>query len=448
MSKKDEYASVYGLGYVGVTLCAVWLRAGHKVLGVDVLRERVDALNKGVVLHVEPQVREEIAKAVSEDRFEATLDGVSASKQSRVKIVAVPVGLDVEGSPMLRNLEEAVTTLAQGLQVGDVVILESSVPPGTTLDLVKPTLERVSGLEAENDFCLAYSPERIYIGRAIEDLEERYPKIVGGTGPRSNEIVGTLYGKIAKKGVKIMNSPTAAEFEKLAEGVYRDVNIALANELAILAAELGIDYGEVAEAANSQPFCNLHKPGIGVGGACIPFYSLFIANLGRNLGINVDLVRTARRINSLMPNHTAQLSLQLARRLNLEDVRIAVLGLAFRGGIDDTRLSPTYDLIDILVKSGIDEIVVNDPYVHEDPLLEKMGLKLTNELDGCLDGANIAIVATDHPEYKKLGIRDIQSRMAKGRIGIVDGRNVIKDWQNPPMGVAYVGIGRPSKINI
>jgi len=440
--------SVYGLGYVGLTLCAAWLRAGHKVLGVDVLEEKVKALNNGLASHMEPGVREGIAKAASRGLFEATFDGVYASEQSAVKVISVPVGLDDDGRPFLNSLEKAVETLAQGLKIGNIVILESSVPPGTTLNLVKPLLEKISGLEAEKDFYLAYSPERVYVGRALEDLEERYPKIVGGVGPQSSEIVGKLYGKIAKRGVRIVGSPTVAEFEKLAEGIYRDVNIALANELAILASNIGIEYDEMVQVANSQPFCQLHKPGVGVGGACVPVYPLFLINTAKNLGINMDLTSIARRINSLMPNYTAQLTLQIASKLSLKNTKIAMLGLAFRGGIDDTRLSPTYDIINALVKSGIEEITVNDPYVSRDTFLEELGFKLTKELDETLKGADIAIIATDHPEYEGLSLQDLKNKMHKERIGVVDGRHIIKDWRNPPKGVAYIGIGRPLQINL
>ena len=448
MVKEYRHVSVYGLGYVGLTLCAAWLRAGFKVIGVDIIKDKVEKLNNGSIFHVELPVKEEIAKATSKGDFKATLDGVYASKQSEIKIVSVPVGLNDKGRPVLKSLNKAIKTLAQGLKNDDVIILESSVPPGTTTNIVKPLLERVSGLKAEKDFYLAYSPERIYIGRALKDLEERYPKVIGGVGSKSNEIIGKLYSKIAQKGVKIVSSPTVAEFEKLAEGVYRDVNIALANELAILASKIGIDYDEMAEASNSQPFCHLHKPGIGVGGACIPVYPIFLMSIAKNQGVNMDLTSVARRINSYMPIYTAQLALQISSKLGLKNAKVAILGLAFRGGIDDTRFSPTYDLINALIKEGIEEITVNDPYVHNDPLLEDLGFRLTNKIDEALKDADIIIVATDHPEYKEITLQKLKDMTCKERIGVIDGRHIIEDWREPPNGVIYVGIGRPFRANI
>lgn len=204
----------------------------------------------------------------------------------------------------------------------------------------------------------------------------------------------------------------------------------------------------MAEAANSQPFCHLHRPGIGVGGACIPVYPLFLMDVAEDLGVNMDLTRAARRINSLMPRYTAELTMQMASRLELEKPRVAVLGLAFRGGVDDTRLSPTYDLINALVKAEIESIVVTDPYVLKDPLLEELGFRLTMDLDEALSDADIAIIATDHPEYRGITLQYLRDKMHKERIGVIDGRHVVKDWRHPPRGVAYLGIGRPFKANI
>ncbi len=448
MKHRQDSVSVYGLGYVGLSLCAVWLRKGYPVIGVDVLEAKVRALKKSQNLHAEPVIRNEIAKATSEGLFKATTNGAQASKQTRIKIISIPIYLDVDNEPVPDNLEQAIEKIGEGLQKDDVVILESSVPPCTTLNLVKPKLEQVSGLEVEKDFYLAYSPERIYVGRAVEDIEERYPKIIGGAGPKCSQVIGELYAKIAKKGVRIVSSPTVAEFEKLAEGTYRDVNIALANELAILASKMGIDYDEMADLANSQPFCHLHKPGIGVGGACIPVYPLFLMSAANSIGVGMDLTSVARKTNSQMPSYTAQLAIQVASELNLRNPKIAILGLAFRGGINDTRLSPTYDLINSLLKSGIEKIKVNDPYVSTDAFLKNLELKLTKELNEALRGADIAIIATDHPDYEGLNLLDLKKKMHKKLIGVVDGRHVIREWSKPPQGIIYAGVGRPLKSNL
>ena len=443
-----DTVAVYGLGYVGLALCSVWLRAGYRVTGVDIQEEKVKSLKNGQLTHAEPEVRKEVTLATLSGRFEATTNGAYASKKSYVKVVSVPVDLAEDNNPEFGSLTQAVKGLGQGLLRGDVVILESSVPIGTTMNIVGPQLEQASGFEVEEDFYLAYSPERVYVGRAVNDIEERYPKIVAGAGPRSAKVVGELYAKIAKKGVMIVSTPTVAEFGKLAEGVYRDVNIALANELAILSSNIGVDFDEMAAVSNSQPYCHLHRPGTGVGGACIPVYPRFLASTASDLLVDLDLTNTARRINSFMPEYVARLAVQLSYRLDLENPKIAILGLAFRGGIDDTRLSPTYDLVNALIKSGLDNLVINDPYVLNDGFLEDLGFPLTPDLGKSLSGADLAIVATDHPEYRHLDLLGLKRMMHREKIGVVDGRHLVGDWKDPPQGTIYAAIGRPTRSNL
>ncbi|MEZ0345205.1 MAG: nucleotide sugar dehydrogenase [Infirmifilum sp.] len=438
-----DAVAVYGMGYVGKALAAVLLRAGFRVVGVDVLKDRVRELNEGVVRHVEGEVREAIRKGLEEGAFEATSDGVEASRECAVKIIAVPVHLGAQGLPDFSSFLSAVEAAGRGAEPGDLVIVESSVPPGTTLGLVKPTLERSSGLEVEEEVLLAYSPERVYVGRAVKDIEERYPKVVAGVGPRSAEAARAFYARFARRGVIVMSSPTAAEFEKLAEGVYRDVNIALANELAKLAAAMGIDYVEVREAANSQPYCHLHMPGLGVGGYCIPVYPRFMLHAAAQLNLKLPLIELARSVNLSMPGHVADLVDLVAGEMGLSRPKIAVLGLAFRGGIDDTRLSPTYDLVDHLLKRGYDQVNVHDPYVERDERLDSLGVPLTSSLERALEGANIAVIATDHPQYFELTPERLLEMAGSQKLGIVDGRLVIREWRKLPKGVYYVGVGRP-----
>ncbi|RLE88933.1 MAG: nucleotide sugar dehydrogenase, partial [Thermoprotei archaeon] len=222
--------AVYGMGGVGLAIATVWLRVGAKVLGVDVDSDKVNRLNRGIIDHEEKVVIETLKNALEKKFFRATTDGILASKESDLKIVIVPLLLK-NGEPDFNPLIDATTKIGKGLKRGDVVVVETSVPPGTTEELVKEILERESGLRVEEDFGLAYSPERVMVGRAVKDIEERYPKIVAGIGPRSTNIVKTLYSLIASRGIIVMSSPRAAELEKLVEGAYRDVNIALANEV-------------------------------------------------------------------------------------------------------------------------------------------------------------------------------------------------------------------------
>ncbi len=389
--------SVHGLGYVGLAVAAVWLRAGARVIGVDVDRSKVDALSRGDIKYPEKAVEE----ALRSPKFEVTWNGVDAVRRSNVHVVAVPVGL-YSHKPDFSALMSATRDIALGLKRGDAVIVESSVPPGTTRRVVLPILEE-SGLEPDKDFYLAYSPERIMVGRAVRDIEENYPKIVGGIGKASLEYVSSLYGCIARKGVLRLSTVEAAEFEKLAEGVYRDVNIALVNELVRLANALGISFNEVLEAANSQPYSHLHRPGPGVGGNCIPVYPQFLLHVASELGLDLRLTSLARRINESQPRFIARsiIAALIRHGINPATSRIALLGLAFRGGVDDTRLSPTYGIVEGLLEYGLrgSNIVVHDPYVSGDSYLESRGIRLTGALEEALD-SHVIVVVTDHPEYR------------------------------------------------
>lgn len=439
--------SIYGLGYVGLTLAAVWLRAGAKVIGVDIDLEKLEKINRLKYNFSEKEIEDAVKTGFSEGRFSITNNGIEASKESDVKIITVPVYLE-NGKPVLKAIESVACTIARGLCRGDLVIVESSVPPGTTF-YVKQLLEKYSGLSAEKDFGLGYSPERIYVGRGVKDIEERYPKIVSGVGERSVKVIKALYEAVCRKGVIVASSPVVAEVEKLFEGIYRDVNIALANELARLCRKLEIDYREVRALSNSQPYCHLHLPGAGVGGACIPVYPLFILSTAKKYGEELILVKLARKINSEQPYKIAELCIGACKEIGLSKPKICVLGLAFRGDIDDTRLSPTYSLIEFLLsKLEGCTIVVHDPFVIKDKFIESRGLELTSELNYALSGADIIVLATDHSLYKKLTLKDIKNISGKEKVAVIDAHNVFLDWRNPPKGVIYVGSGRPWVKNL
>jgi nucleotide sugar dehydrogenase len=435
LSRGEIRASFFGLGRVGIPSMLAWANAGARCIGVDVKKDIVMKINNGESPINEPLVQDWLSKFVRDGRVRATTDGASASRETEVKVITVPVTL-LNGKPDLSALEKAALSIAAGLKRGDLVILESSVPPGTTRGFLKRILEEKTGMKAEDDFLLAYSPERIAEGRAIKDIVENYPKIVGGIGPKSLRVASALYEMIAKKGVKRMSNEMAAEFEKLAEGVYRDVNIALANELAELCRELGLDFEEIREAANSQPYSHLHKPGTGVGGLCIPIYPVFLMEKANSLGIKLSLVETARKINRDMPGKISFLVKKVVEIMELSYPNIGILGLAFRGDLDDSRLSPTYDLVLELMRLGYRSIIVHDPFIKEDEVLKELGVKLTSNLEEVLTWADIIVISTDHSLYKEI---DFSKLCARRRVGLVDGRDIVENRA----GCVYVGVGRP-----
>jgi nucleotide sugar dehydrogenase len=426
--------AVYGMGRVGSPIAVAWLRAGAKVIGVDINTDLVDGLNRGIIpFDDEPGIEEGIRKALVEGRFSATADGVDGSRRSDVKIVVIPTTLNADKRLDNRNMESVIRSIGKGLKPGDVVIIECTVPPLTTEVLAKTILEEESGLRAEKDFGLAYSPERIYEGRALQDIEVNYPKVVGGVGPRSTDTVAALYEGIAKKGVIKLASAREAEASKIFEGVYRDANIALANEFAKLCDALGIDFVEARRAANSQPFCHLHMPSIGVGGLCIPVYPYFLMDVAERAGLKLEITRRARETNEGMAAYTFRLLKKILREagIGVKNAKVGVLGLTFRGDVKDTRLSPATEFIKLL-KGKVAGVKAYDP------LIKSMnGVETCESLKELIEWADALVVATDHREFKSLDLRWCRKRLV-----VVDGKNVL-DPARLPEGSLHVGIGRP-----
>lgn len=426
--------AVYGLGHVGSPLASAWIRAGAHVVGVDKSPKVLENARKGKTHVPEPGVNEAFSKGLREKRFYVYDDPVKASQDAHLKMICVPVLLTDSFSADLAAVKQVASAIGRGLKKGDTVSLNPSVPPGTSEDVVLPILEKESGLKVEQDFYMVYNPERIYEGRAIEDIEERYPAVVAGAGPKSLEIGSRLYSLIAKKGVIKMGSMRTAETEKLLEGVYRDVNIALANEMAKFCEKIGVNFWEAREAANSQPFCHIHKPGAGVGGACIPVYPQFILHTADINKVECNITRLGRNVNDSMPAYCVEQAVKLLG-VDASQATVALLGLAFRGGVSDTRLSPTYNIIEELKKQKVKEIRVHDPLVENDPNLPQ-DMILTSNLSKAVKDADLVILVSDHPEYRNLGQQDL------GGAPVYDGRGIL-DRSRFAAG-RFASIGKPS----
>jgi nucleotide sugar dehydrogenase len=446
--------AVYGLGHIGSALASVWLRQGAHVIGIDKSSKVLANAKIGKTHLLEPGVNEAFTKGIEDNRFEVYEDLVKASLDSYFKMICVPV-LATNGSADLAAIKDVATSIGKGLKKFDVVALNPSVPPGTTEEVVLPILEKESGFKAETDFYMIYNPERIYEGRAIEDIEQRYPAIVSGAGVRSLNIGTKIYSIIFKKGVIAMSSIRTAETEKLLEGVYRDVNIALANELAKFCEKIGIDFWEARDAANSQPFCHIHKPGAGVGGACIPVYPQFILHTADRMNIDCNITRMGRNINDSMPAYSVERATELLKEqeeknnrkkqgkehlkkgfVNKGELIITLLGLAFRGGVSDTRLSPTYKVIEEFQKLKVKEIRIHDPLIINDPSLSgKQNIILTSNLNEAIQGTDLVMLIADHPEYRTLTPDDL------GGAPIYDGRGMLDKSKFDHSAFASIGVG-------
>ena len=417
---KETFA-IYGMGNVGGSIAAVWLRAGAKVIGVDISNILLDNIKNGKSHKKEPFLSETFSHAIKKNSLTLTSDGIDASKRSSIKIIVVPVGLKNKKVD-LRSVIIVTKNIAKGLKKGDTVILSPSVPPGTTEKIVLPILEKVSTLKGEKDFNLIYNPERIFEGRAVKDIEENYPAIISGLGPKSLKKAENLFTIISNKGILKMPSLAEAEAEKLFEGAYRDVNIALANELADYCEKIGINFWETRKGSNSQPFCHLHYPGTGVGGLCIPVYPRIIIEDALKIGKSMNLLEYSRRINDEMPKKCVNNSVKMLikNKIKVKNAKIAVLGLGFRGEVTDTRLSPTYDVVNEFLKKGC-KVSVHDPYIFDDDNLPKSVL-LTQNLKEILKDVDLIFISSDHKIYSKINSKLLKQR--KSTL-LFDGRNII-----------------------
>lgn len=437
-SDKSDLAKigVFGAGRVGATIAAAWLRVGVKVVLADIDVNKITRIESGEsVFRDEPGVDETLVEGIRSGTCTVTSYTKSAADGCDGIFIAVPSGFR-EGRVELNAVKSAAADIGSSLKRGALVSLETSVPPGTTRNLLVRELEHSSKMKAGTDFYVAYSPERIFEGRALHDLEENYKKVVSGIDEASLEKAAKYYSTIAKKGIIKMSSLEAAETEKLFEGIYRDVNIALSNELAKYCEASGLDYWEVRSAANSQPYSQLHKPGAGVGGACIPVYPWFVIHEADRIRLNLDLVRTARKVNDSQPEQVAAAALA-DTDLRPGD-RVTILGLAFRGDVDDDRLSPSYSMVNYFLARSF-EVVVHDPYVSKSKF---QGFDLTTSIKQALRGAKLVIVATDHSLYKGLSFLDVAGMASPGS-KILDARGVLK--RSHPMNEKWKVLGVGSR---
>ena len=425
--------SVYGLGKIGLPLAAVFAENGAEVIGADINEALVEKINSGEnPLPEEPGLSELVKKNVERGRLRATSDLKKAAQLSDVMVIIVPTLLDEHNNPDLSAVFSACEEISKGLEKGDLVIQESTVPPGTTQNVIVPILEK-SGLKV-GEFGVAHCPERVASGRAIKDITGAYPKVVGGVDELSTRTAAALYKVINKKGVIPVSNATTAEAVKVFEGIYRDVNIALANQLALVCEELGIDAVEVFSVANTQPYSHLHMPGCGVGGHCIPVYPYFIMKTVRS---DTSLLELSRRINDSMPQHVVSTLMKMLRSTGVKRPKVLVLGLTFRGGVRETRYSPALKIVELLNEEGV------DVYAY-DPLLGK------EEVERCararymppdaFDG-DAVLIAADHQEFKRLDWSSLGRRM-RNKI-VVDGRQVVDVKALRRMGFKCTRVGMP-----
>ena len=392
---KSIVAGVVGLGYVGLPLAVEKAKAGFKTIGFDVQKEKVDMVNSGHN-YIGDVVDSDLAALVAEGRLSATTD-FSFIKDVDFVAICVPTPLDAHQQPDISYVESSAKSIAKHLHRGMMVVLESTTYPGTTEELIKPILE-TSGLKCGEDFYLGFSPERVDPGNLIYKTKNT-PKVVGGLGEDASEVISAMYEAVLQSPVFRASSPAVAEMTKILENTYRNINIGLINEMAILCHKMGIDLWEVIEAAKTKPFgFTPFYPGPGLGGHCIPLDPYYLSWKAREYGFHTSMIESSMMINDRMPEYCVErISDMLNKRFSkaLNGARVLVLGVAYKQDIDDYRESPAIRVIEELRKEGAD-VTFYDPFV---PRYRYKGAwyegapELTATL---LEQSDIAVVTTAH----------------------------------------------------
>jgi len=371
--------AVIGLGKAGLPLAAVIADSGVEVVGVDLDKKKCEMVNSGENPIPEESGLDELIKKYGGKLLKATPDYTEA-KDCKAYIVITPLYLDENKNPEFCILESAFRSIGKILKRGDLVVLETTVPPGTTDNLVKRWLEEESGLKL-GEFYLAYSPERIMTGYSISRLKE-FPKVVGGVDDESGRRAYELYKRFVSNLI-LVSSAKLAEFIKIIEGCYRDVNIALANELFKIAEEIGVDFYEARKYANHE-YCHIHLPSTGVGGHCIPVYPWFLIKEMEKRGKFefARLLRAARELNDEMVNYWVERIVLECLKINkpLSEVKICIKGIAFRRGVKELYHSRNLALAKLLAEKGLDVGVYDEMFTPEE--VEELGLKWREPNEG------------------------------------------------------------------
>jgi len=429
---------VLGLGYVGLPVACLFAEAGFPVVGIRRSRDKVDLINRGIcpIEGKEPGLAELLARVVAGGRFRATTE-YDVCRDAQIVLIAVETPVDpATKKPAYKALRSALTDLGRHLSPGAMVIIESTIAPGTMAQMVRPILEQSSGLRASDaqspgDFYLVNCPERVMPGKLLKNIRECH-RVVGGMDPDAAELAVRFYRHVVRADLDPVDCLTA-ELVKTMENAYRDVQIAFANEMALLCEDMGADVWQVRELVNKAPFRDMHLPGAGVGGHCLPKDPwLLIANI--NHSFEPRLIPAARMVNDGMPSHVARLTVEALREAGVEisSARVAVLGYAYLENSDDTRNSPSRILETRLRELGA-EVVIHDPYVPEykGDVLER------------LSGCDAAVLMVRHHDYYALDLGAL--RDALNAPVLVDGRHVFDAEQARSAGLVYRGVGKASE---
>lgn len=362
IEKKEIVVGVVGLGYVGLPLAVEKAKAGFKTIGFDVQEEKVNLVNEGHN-YIGDVVDSDLKKLVEAGMLSATTD-FSFVKDVDFIAICVPTPLDKHQQPDISYVKNSTIEIAKHMTKGTMVVLESTTYPGTTEELIKPLLEGGSGLKCGEDFYLGFSPERVDPGNK-QFKTKNTPKVVGAIGKDATETISAMYRAVLEGDVYEVSSPAVAEMEKILENTYRNINIGLVNELAILCDKMGISLWEVIDAAKTKPYgFQAFYPGPGLGGHCIPLDPYYLSWKAREFGFHTSMIESSMMINDKMPEYCVERAMRIlnAHKKALNGAKVLVLGVAYKQDIDDYRESPAIPVIDILKENGAD-VEFFDPYI-------------------------------------------------------------------------------------
>lgn len=430
ITAKTATIGVVGLGYVGLAVACKFAEAGFPVLGLERLAEKVRMINDGIlpIRGHEPGLEALMRQVTQRGNLRVTTE-VGQLARADVVLVAVETPVDLDSKvPNYDALNAALASVGQVIKPGTLVVIESTIAPGTMRGIVGPTLEKTSSLKVDHDFYLGHCPERVMPGRLLRNLAEM-SRVCGGNTPETSQVMASLYRHIVQAELDLTDSVTA-EMVKTTENAYRDVQIAFANEIALICEKVGVDVWHLRDLVNKSPDRNLHLPGAGVGGHCIPKDPWLLVHSVDGQGVPPSLIPTARLLNDGMPQHMAELLLDALAEVScpIRGAKIAVLGYAYLENSDDTRNSPSQTLISHLQTIGA-EVVIHDPYVAE----------YQGELAEVIKGADAVVVMVRHSLYQATDPASLKPLL--NYPVLIDGRRVFDPETAGRLGFIFRGIG-------
>jgi nucleotide sugar dehydrogenase len=428
-----------GLGRIGLPTAAMFAAAGATVIGVDIDPDVVVQVNEGKCKFIdEPSLDKIIEEPVKSGKLRATTDYASAVSVADFIIVCVPTPVDQNKTPDYSAVSSACRTIGKLLKPGSVVIIESTVGPGTVENLIRPILESESGMRCGSEFGLASCPERSDPGNIVGNMKS-VPRIVGAINQHCTDIVADMYETLLNVKVYKVADPKTANAVKLTENLFRDVNIALANEFALVFEKIGVDAIEVIKACATKYNFMPHFPGVGVGGPCLPSNSYYLISEGVKAGHIPSLVRMAREINDRMPDHVIGLVSEALNEAGktIRGSKIAILGVAYKPGIKDVQLTPMEPVCNGLSRLGA-LLDIYDPMFAGETVF---GYPTRRSLAQAVNGADCIVIGTAHKEFLELDMK-LLVQLAESPAALVDARNVVNPKDALAAGFSFRGVGR------